>query len=62
MSSTTKLNLSFLSRLKNTVLNNSASLPDITGKNLGEFHADRKVDPVRPDFLLMQISLKEVSE
>ena len=44
MSSTTKLNLSFLSRLKNTVLNNSASLPDITGKNLGEFHADRKMD------------------
>jgi hypothetical protein len=44
MSSTTKLNLSFLSRLKNTVLNKSASLPDITGKTLGEFHADRKMD------------------
>ena len=44
MSSTTKLNLSFLSRLKNTVLNKSASLPDITGKKLGEFHADRRMD------------------
>ncbi|WP_406039548.1 DUF6273 domain-containing protein [Succinimonas sp.] len=44
MSSTTKLNLSFLSRLKNTVLNKTGSLPDITGKTLGEFHADRKMD------------------
>ncbi|MBQ3683757.1 MAG: protein kinase [Succinimonas sp.] len=44
MTSTTKLNLSFLSRLKNTVLNKSASLPDITGKTLGEFHADRRMD------------------
>ena len=40
----TRLNLSFLSRLKNTVLNKSGSLPDITGKTLGEFHADRRMD------------------
>ena len=40
----TKLNLSFLSRIKNTVLNKSGSLPDITGKTLGEFHADRRMD------------------
>ena len=40
----TRLNLSFLSRLKNTVLNKSGSLPDITGKTLGEFHAERRMD------------------
>ena len=40
----TKLNLSFLSRIKNTVLNKSGSLPDITGKTLGEFHAERRMD------------------
>ena len=44
MSSTTKLNLSFLSRLKNTILNKYGALPDITGKTLGEFHADRRMD------------------
>ena len=42
--SETKVNSSFLNKLKNTVLNKADSLPDITGKTLGEFHADRRMN------------------
>ena len=42
--SETKVNSSFLSKLRKTVLNKADSLPDITGKTLGEFHADRRMN------------------
>ncbi|WP_019001943.1 protein kinase domain-containing protein [Succinimonas amylolytica] len=42
--SATKISSSFLSRLKNTVLNKSGSIPDITGKTLGDFHIDRRMN------------------
>ncbi|WP_406041414.1 hypothetical protein [Succinimonas sp.] len=41
--SETKVNSSFLDKIKNTVLNKGDSVPDITGKTLGEFHAERRM-------------------
>ena len=41
--SETKVNSSFLNKLKDTVINKGSNLPDITGKTLGEFHVDRRM-------------------